>query len=87
MKRRTKLNKDKCEYIRTAIEFYIRRNLKPAIKILREAKYQPSQYFVAGEDFFKQYINEQLNILDNQVEEFESIYDEIFEMEENQYAN
>lgn len=79
-----KLTKNECDYILNALQFFEDKNLKATRKILQEAKYQPLKGFFVSEKFFKQYIRNQLEELNINIEEIENIYDKIVaKMEED----
>ena len=79
-----RLTEDECNYILNALQFFEDRNLKSARKTLQESKYQSFKELFVSEEFFKQYIKNQLKLLNNNIEEIESIYDKIVnKMEEN----
>lgn len=84
MKYNIKLTENECNYILNAIQFFEEKNLKATRKILQEAKYQTFKGLFVNEKFFKQYVNDQLKQVNNNIEEIESIYDKIVDkMEED----
>ncbi len=78
-----KLTKNECNEILNALQFFEDKNLKATRKTLQEAKYQPFKELFVSEEFFKQYIKNQLKEINNNIEEIENIYDKIVDkMEE-----
>lgn len=78
-----KLTNNECNYILNALQFFEDKNLKEIRKALKEARYKPFKELFVSEEFFKQYIKNQLKELNNNIEEIENIYDKIVnEMEE-----
>jgi hypothetical protein len=84
MKYNIKLTENECKYILNALRFFEDKNLKAKRKTLQEAKYQTFKGLFVNEEFFIQYIKDQLKQLNNNIEEIESIYDKIVDkMEED----
>lgn len=79
-----KLKEDEWNYILNALQFFEDKNLKATREMLKEAKYQPFKELFVSEEFFKQYVKDQLKQLNNTIEEIENIYDKIVDkMEED----
>ena len=79
-----KLKEDEWNYILNALQFFEDKNLKATREMLKEAKYKPFKELFVSEEFFKQYVKDQLKQLNNTIEEIENIYVKIVDkMEED----
>ena len=77
MKYNIKLTENECNYILNALQFFEDKNLKATRKTLKESKYQPFKELFVSEEFFKQYVKNQLKELNNNIQEIQNIYDKI----------